>query len=778
MPLFRHAWGNFFRAKCQVVPILLGLPFMAFAAEALALDSLVKSVADTVSVPSDTVTVDSAKMDSAKMDSAAPLKTVLYLGGGERSPWFQLGVLYAIEEYSIPVDSIVATSWGAWIGALWSRGVPLDDIQKLMLDSTIAPFVGHDLSSPGSTLGYKDDDALELPISVTGIPSVRQRFTLSVDSAHFMERHKKNLVPDSMQVVRALARLRFQEGLYRQRGPYLIPLSVMGCKDGNPELKENSTKEIVASLPLWKSEQDSRETVSGELCPYLALPIEDNLSELPIVVVSDPLRGTLKGDERSVLLKKLSLSQLASQPGVIVRAHTVLDTARNAWIQAGFSSVEKKLSEFSVLKGRRGHYDTARRGAKPWFSYEPAFDSLPSQTHDAVKTYWDKSDTGIVAPRRFAYGILQNPAYDSLEMNMLPSGALGVETSVHPTFDLAAGGFGSNAIGPNAYLEAAMHYVDHVEIDLVLAGFWGGNSYGIQPRLGISKLWNRHWSLELGYDYLNLSPLKSFNGNFERYLRVLNEERSDLKIGIFYAVDARQLFSAEFLFGSRTFEIEKSKEADINVKTYPVSPMLHYRYLSGANEEWFATSGYGMNVWGGFQSIGFDDGIIDVVPIYWRLMADARYTLSPLPILTFTAAAAGAIERYHDEGHGYVSPRSFGYSSLDVAYRLHVRATPWSVEWYNPELSSHEYAMARTSVALHGDHVGAWIFGAYYHDFEDSPYATLDVDKFVLEPALRFAYRSLTIYAGMNRIVDIHSLGDLMDFSDYSYFIRIGNYEF
>lgn len=775
MHLFRHVWDSVLKAKCRAVLLLLGLPFVAFATGTLDGDSLTNQDVPVLDTLVESVAADTLKKETTDSSS---VKTVLYLGGGERSPWFQLGVLYAIEEYGIPVDSIVATSWGAWVGALWSRGVPLDDIQKLMLDSAIAPFVGHDLSAPGSELGYKKADAHGIPISISGIPSIRQRFTLSTDSTHFMERHKKPLVVDSMQVVRALARLRFQESLYRQRGPYKIPIAVMGCKEGYPELKDNSTKEIIASLPLWVRSQDRVNSVSGELCPYLSLPIEDSMSELPIVVVSDPLRGSLSGDERSVLLKRQALSQLVNQPGVIVRAHTILDTARAVWIQAGFTSFEKLLSDFKVLNGRRVAYDRDRRGAKPWFRYEPAFDSLPSQTHGPVMSYWNKADTGIVAPRQFAYGVLENPAYDTLDLNMLPSGALAVETSVHPTFDVAVGGFGSNAIGPNAYFEASMHHVDHVEIELVLAGFWGGTSYGLQPRLNVSKLMNRRWELQLGYDFLKLSPLKSFNGSMSSHMRIVTERRNDLRMNIFYSADSYQRFSAEFVFGSRTFELERKNYGGKEIETYPVSPMLHYRYLNGVDDDWFATGGHVLNVWGGFESIGFDDGIIDVVPIYWILLADARWTMSPLRFLTLTAAAAGGIERYHDEGHGYVSPRSFGYAPLDIAYRQHAPASPWSMEWYNPELSSHEYGLIRTSISLHGDHFGAWIFGAYYHDFEDSPFASLDVNKFVFEPALRFAYRSVVIYAGLNRIVDTDTFGDLTRFRDYNYFIRIGNYEF
>ena len=707
--------------------------------------------------------------------SAENIKTVLYLGGGERSPWFQLGSLYAIEEYGVPVDSVVATSWGAWVASLWTRGVPLDDIQKMMLDSAIAPFVGHDMTAPERNVGYKQSDPNELPISVSGIPSIRKRYAVSMDTSGSVHSESKSLTPDSMQVVRTLAKLRFQESLYRQRSAAKIPLAVQSCEAGNPVLVEGSIPQVIASLPLWGQDSAGK---SGELCPYYAMPVEDNAQELSIIVVADPLRAPIVGDERTRLIKQHAAEILASQPGVVVRAHTILDTARSAWIQAGFSAFEKQLGQFKELNGRRSDYSADRLSAKPWFRFEPTFNTLSSETQNAVKSYWIESDTGMVAPENFALALLQNPAYDSLDLDMQPSGNVAVNAAVHPTLDFAAGGFGSNVIGPNAYAEAAIRYVDHVEIELVLAGFWGGNSYGFRPRLNISKLWNRHWDLEFGYDYLKLVPLKSYNKNLHRWLRIESEERSDLTMNLLYTVDNHQRVSAEFIFGSRYYDLDTAYYGNREMKAYPVSPMLHYRYLNGENDDWFANSGYVLNVWGGFESIGFDDGIIDVVPIYWKLLADARYTISPLRFVTLNVAAAGAIERYHDEGHGYVSPKSFEKAPLDVAYRLHAAATPWSTEWYNPELSSHEYAMLRFNAGLHGNYLGAWIFGAYYHDFEDSPFADLDVDKFVFEPALRFAYRSFTAYAGISRVVDYGTFGNLTHLSEYSYFVRIGNYSF
>ena len=206
---------------------------------------LLKASADSIA-KADSVNAPKAPDSSVSTVPAAPTKTVLYLGGGERSPWFQLGVLYGIEEYGIPVDSVVATSWGAWIASLWTRGVPLDDIQKLMLDSAIVDFVGHDLSAVGSELGYRKTDSYEIPISVSGIPTIRSRFAVMMDTSRSIRTEKKSLTPDSMQVVRALARLRFQESLYRQRQEIRIPFAVQSCESGNPVVVGNSVPEVIA----------------------------------------------------------------------------------------------------------------------------------------------------------------------------------------------------------------------------------------------------------------------------------------------------------------------------------------------------------------------------------------------------------------------------------------------------------------------------------------------------------------------------------------------------
>ncbi len=679
--------------------------------------------------------------------------------------------MYAIEEYGVPVDSIVGTSWGAWVGSLWSRGIAVDEIQRLLLHPSIVSYVGNDLSLEK----MHSKEGQPIAVSPKGISSLRQRFTLQVDSAGHVKRNLLPLEMDSVYLQRSIARLRFQEMLYRQRGKPVIPFAVQGC-DGN--VLDNKVETVINSLPLW-DETNSAGTISGEICPHYAVPLEDRADEVSLIAVAEPLRSEYKGDARKGVLLKQAAATLATQPGVIIRAHMVQDTSRNAWIQAGFTALERKLPEMDRLAGRKVDYSKRHNpSALPWFRFTPSFDGVSAEVMTAAQSHWTESDTGFVAPVNYALSVAENPAYDSLRFSMMPNGELLVGTAVHPTFDLAAGVFGSNAIGANGYLEATVNYIDQMEIQLALKGFWGSSSYGFTPRLDISRLWNKHWAVQFGYDLMKLRPLKSFNNDIDSTVRINSEERNDFTMSLVYRLNREQTASVDFLFGKRIFEMDTSLYGRDPIKTYPVSPAFHYSFKRGEDNRWFSTEGFSLEGIAGLQSVSFDFGVNDVIPIYWKFILDARYTGSPKPFVTLTASASAGFERYHEDGYGYVVPASFGYAPLDLVYMLHANATPWSSQWNDPELSSHGYALLRGSVSFHNKNLGLWIFGAYFHDLNENPYATLRPNKFVLEPALRFNYKSISIYAGMNRIVDQNNLKDLKNFKEYTYFIRVGEYEF
>lgn len=698
---------------------------------------------------------------------SGPLKSVLYLGGGKNSAWYHLGVLYAIEGYSIPVDSVVGVSWGAFVGFLWAKGMPLDDIQRVLLDPYIADIVGQ------NEMDDLYDDAertFELPVSVNGMPSLRHRFTVSADTSGNLYRNVKPLEPDTAHIRRALARLRIQESLYRQPAGFVIPFDVSGMEDDNGAV----VNKVYKSLPLRENARN------GELGPYVALPYEDEVGVLPLLSIADPKMladGSLWKSPWQNAIAQKQMQNLGTQPGVMIRAHSVSDTTRSAWIQAGFSAVERRLGEMMVLRPRMADYVSTKRKSTPWFRFTPAFDSLSAELQSSAKTYWNANDTAMMAPENFAKGVMSQPAYDSVSFTMQPSGDVLIGAVVRPTFDVYAGGFGSNAIGPNVYAGVAVSYVDQMEFLLDLPGFWGNESYGFMPHLQISRLWNRRWSLDFGYDLMKLRPLKKFSNGISEEWRIYSEERRDLTMSVGYQLDDLQKVSLHFLFGDRTFELDSRLYNKHEFETYPVSPSLNYELLSGEKDRWFAKKGFEVDASVGLQSIGFEFGLSNVIPIYWKLAGEARFTHSPTDFFTFNVAAAAGLNAYHNEGHGYVYPESFDYRVMDNCYRQKVKATPWTTEWYNPDMASHHYGLIRLNAGLHYGVIGAWVFGAYVRDYEDNPSALLGENKIVLEPALRFAYKSISAYVGMSRIVDNRTMEDLQEIGDYQYFVRIGNYD-
>ena len=242
------------------------------AAVPVAADSAAPVAATSAAVPAAPVPKDSAAPTASP---SGPLKSVLYLGGGKNSAWYHLGVLYAIEGYSIPVDSVVGVSWGAFVGFLWAKGMPLDDIQRVLLDPYIADIVGQ---NEMDNLYDNAERSFELPVSVNGMPSLRHRFTISADTNGNLYRNVKPLEPDTAHIKRSLARLRLQESLYRQPGGFVIPFDVSGMEDDNGSMVDK----VYKSLPL-------RENVkNGELGPYVALPYEDQVGVLPLLSIADP----------------------------------------------------------------------------------------------------------------------------------------------------------------------------------------------------------------------------------------------------------------------------------------------------------------------------------------------------------------------------------------------------------------------------------------------------------------------------------------------------------
>ncbi len=111
---------------------------------------------------------------------------------------------------------------------------------------------------------------------------------------------------------------------------------------------------------------------------------------------------------------------------------------------------------------------------------------------------------------------------------------------------------------------------------------------------------------------------------------------------------------------------------------------------------------------------------------------------------------------------------------MDLWYRMHPALSPWSESWNFLKSATHHYAAARVSLGLHGRLLGAWLFASYMRDFEENPFVDLDANRLLLEPTLRFAYRTLDLRLGLHRIVSLSDFSMLKNISDFSLFFQVG----
>ena len=197
----------------------------------------------TVDLTTGEIEPDAVNTPSQHEEVSGPKKSVLYLSGGERSPWFHLGVLYAIETYKVRIDSVVGTSWGAFVGYLWTHGMTLDDIQRILLDPYLQGYVGHNMFDD---LYNKKSEQAKWPISPDGLPGLRYRYALEPDLSGNLQKKSKPIEPDTSAQRYALAKLRLQEAMNRVPHGAVIPFTVLGCNG----MEWKTAEYVFKSLPL------------------------------------------------------------------------------------------------------------------------------------------------------------------------------------------------------------------------------------------------------------------------------------------------------------------------------------------------------------------------------------------------------------------------------------------------------------------------------------------------------------------------------------------------
>ena len=694
---------------------------------------------------------------SAEKKEEAQPKTVLYLNGNTKnSVWFYLGAFYALESYGVKIDSVVGQSYGIWLASLWKSGWALDDIQRLVKGSTIYENLLTEKSKKNSFKHFQLPVAKNSPAA-----SLQMRLALDLDSS---EVHFKTLPleTDSAQLSENRFRLRVEESL--SRTPFPKEISVMDCM-GN---LHHNMEAVVQSMPFSNH-------LTGAGCE-LALPSGEDSSEFSIILSSLPKRFSGENESKNFKDYYYEDRELSfwKNSFLMIRPHLTPGNSPESWMQSGFSAVEQKLSEFSAnLKLKP--YETYSDSILPWFRLTPVVDSVPSELQAHLLSFFNEEDSGFAVVDTFMQEISESPVYDSLTLHVLENGTIQINATSPPVLDLTFGGFGSSAFGAFLFGDFRVRYVNQFEYELGSSVFYGMGGFGVSPEFRFLRLLDGKLDFGIRYDYRKIKPLKSFSQEISQEYRIEEERRSDISFQLDYHLDKIRTIGLRALVAKREFRLD-SLVFPKKVSVKPLSPELTFEQKIPGENHWFARNGLFLKAALGLESDGAVFGEGETVPIFWKLKAGASFAYSPVSFVTlgFSAFARGNI--YQEDGKTY--PPSFGLEAIDNTIRSEIIATPFSNTWYLREFRSHHYISAGARLGFRLGNFSAWLFGSYVHDFEEDKFSRLENSRLVLEPLLRYSYKSIEVSAGMTRMVNLDSANDLTEFSDYRYFVQVGKFVF
>ena len=140
----------------------------------------------------------------------------------------------------------------------------------------------------------------------------------------------------------------------------VIPFTVLGCNGVEWETSES----VFKSLPLIENYN------SGELCPGLAVPYEDVYDQVTIISVGIPRVAKASVSSwnspwQRILFEKPLQNLSCQESGVVLRAHYATDSSYSAWIQAGFSALERHATELIPFRNDSLDYTTLKKVATP-----------------------------------------------------------------------------------------------------------------------------------------------------------------------------------------------------------------------------------------------------------------------------------------------------------------------------------------------------------------------------------------------------------------------------
>lgn len=808
------------------IALICALAGVLFAQDSLSLDisKLVETVQSVDSTADSLPRADSVPASANKRPALIKLNRpptgspvssqglTLYLGGGEGSPWFDLGVLEAIEKYEIPVARVVGAGWGAWIGAVWAEGYSLKQIRAWLRQSDSL-----DAGLFWKSLSRQRPDHELFPLGAAfaedGFPSLQLRFTRIADASNGgrVAVKTQDVASDSGRAV--LARLVLQQPLLELASPSVstverIPWQLLQCAETQARFvasPEHPRADLVmASIGMAK---DSL-VLSADSC---GIPDASDLEHFwPntnwLVVVSWPERGQSFGSPAF----RRSLARLSadtSQTRVWVRPHVVHeDSSRRAqfWYRLGSEAMRARLGDLKGMALVQKNWAMRGRSNTSFGTVQPAYDELSPELQNHLSSFWRQSQDWQQEAQNFVDEASRNGLYDSVSIALATQNAtdledgrnltvpvLAIRARPAPELSLRVGGMGSTLVGPMAAAALRLRFVQQFEYDLRLFGNYGSWQKTLVPELYFSRIHGGEISF-----YANVEVQQQRNIQLSSVLSeyvdspdawIIQEDRRDANLRVHWTPEPWWILRSGVKIGQSDittpyteYLMRLTKRPDRFATVHSMDAFAEWETQERNPSSHFDPAG--KHLWSslGFRSLMIKTSGESNAPLFVHGQVKARQSLSWNNNITLGVNGSAGVEGRSGE-NGWEYPDSLvvviGYPTdwaIENRFKMHVNATPFSAMLPIPQLASYHYLQGGGSFGLHQNGNGFWIFASWLRDYSQKNPLELEQDRISIEPMLRLHYRSVEVLWGLHRTLAASKMDRLFGSEEWLAILQIG----
>jgi len=445
---------------------------------------------------------------------------------------------------------------------------------------------------------------------------------------------------------------------------------------------------------------------------------------------------------------------------IILRPHSKPNP--DSLFEAGVQAVQARRSSLAqISQNHLVAHPVNFAPPPPRFLYHAVFDSVPAEIQGHLKTFWNPSDTGILAVRNFLVNLQKDGSYREVNLVLDSSSFLQINSESSPQLSLALIGFGGTLFGANIAANVNFHFVNQFGYNLNLTAFYGQGKRGFEPELRFEQFFMGNGNFFAKAKFYEHEPISFFQKRIYEDARVLKEkghgivlgvEKDNLQIAV--EIDSRDITS-----GASGHPIYDDTITTIIYEPVGVSSMFPYAkwlWQSEKYDRWFAKEGFMAQLTGGLKAVSvhrFDQE----APIYISSQGILSITHSLGEYVSISGGTEfGANFRKNESGKFVLPNELYGIDyfdpdpALENRYRFAMGMGVFSEGWQTPNNSSHLYALVQAGLSVQWQGSGIFLNGGFAKDGEKNPWSEIGAKRLFAEPKMRIKAKTFDFVLGYN----------------------------